>query len=82
MLEDKEYDEMFSGDSADAHWSFLCLVTSHWLTSRTGLPIDFQIQRMTQANAMEGKTLRSALGIVDDYGGDKPTRVRASEAGV
>lgn len=68
ILDDAEYDRMFPNQTDsraaqhDAYWSLLCSSVSEWLASRTGLPIDFQIQRRTQANEkFQGK--RQALGI-------------------
>jgi len=59
---------ILADDEFDAHFALrpvLDLVNtavSTWLTERTGLPIDFQIQRMTDANR-EFLGPRSACGI-------------------
>lgn len=64
ILDDDEFDQMFPGmvrvsgasgkvysaEWTDARWSLLCASISAWLSSRTGLKIDFQFQRRTQAN--------------------------------
>lgn len=74
MLPDEEYDRLFKdgSDWTNAFWSLLCTSISLWLKQQTDLPIDFQIQRMTQANALhDGK--RSALGIFLDYPGERPS---------
>lgn len=80
ILEDAAYDRWFgpssgqheSGGVHDPLWSLLCLAVSGWLKAQTGLPIDFQIQRQTQANAKhDGK--RNALGIFLDYPGERPS---------
>lgn len=36
---------------------------SGWLSARSGLPVDFQIQRMTDANAEYPDQPRCALGL-------------------
>ncbi|HZF19524.1 MAG TPA: hypothetical protein VE008_07435 [Burkholderiales bacterium] len=47
----------------DAYWSLLSITISHWLRLRTGLPVDFQIQPMTEANAKYPNEQRNALGL-------------------
>lgn len=45
-------------------WSLVCTSISEYLTNRTGLKIDFQIQSMTQANGpMHGNKARVPLAI-------------------
>ncbi len=66
ILPDDEFDQLFPGINSnhqlDARWSLFCVSISTWLQSITGLPIDFQFQRNTEANKLySGK--RSALGI-------------------
>lgn len=48
ILPDEEFDALF--DHGEALWSLMCLTIGHHLQTTTGLPVDFQIQRMTQAN--------------------------------
>ncbi len=73
ILDDAEFDRLFptlvpNGDKVptpqlDATWSLICASISLWLQKHSDLPVDFQIQRMTQANIeYEGKK-RSALGL-------------------
>lgn len=58
ILPDAEFDRLFPAvyggegyrPDLDGLWSLMCASISEWLGARTGLPIDFQIQRMTQAN--------------------------------
>lgn len=46
----------------DARWLLLTVAISEYLSKRTGLPIDFQFQPQTHANARhQGK--RNAIGI-------------------
>ena len=85
ILDDAEYERIFRapGDGAaggwvNPLWSLLCTSLSLWLRQQTELPVDFQIQSMTNANAThDGK--RSALGIFLDYPGERPTDVAAAE---
>jgi len=55
MLSDDEFDALFPGhikpDRMNAMWSLLCAALAELGRQRTGLPIDFQIQRQTEANA-------------------------------
>lgn len=78
ILGDAEYDRLFPkhGDSGchNAMWSLLCSSISEWLSRMSGLPVDFQIQRQTQANEKH-KGVRSALGIVFDYPGERPSDI-------
>lgn len=73
MLEDAEYDRLFRGGTMyNALWSLLCVSIAMYLTEASGLPIDFQIQRQTQANEHH-KGPRNALGIFLDYPGELPS---------
>jgi len=55
ILPDVEYDrlfpEKFGSDWRHPLWSFMCSSMSLYLSRHSGLKIDFQIQRMTEANA-------------------------------
>jgi hypothetical protein len=78
IMHDEEYDRWFKdeGDMTwlNPRWSLLCTTISLWLSQTTGLPIDFQIQRMTQANeTYDGK--RNALGLFMDYPGERPSDI-------
>ncbi len=72
ILSDEEFRERFpfqppdpTGKNNDHEWAFICNAISEWLRARTGLPIDFQIQQRTAANAMfPGK--RNACGMFID----------------
>lgn len=48
MVHDEEFDAMFA--TRPEFWSTVCLTTSEYLRAATGLPIDFQVQRMSDAN--------------------------------
>lgn len=49
ILPDDEFDAIFGG--REHFWSITCLGIATYLRQVTGLPIDYQIQRMTEANA-------------------------------
>lgn len=54
ILPDDEFDALFPGyqfvNQIDAKWAFLCAAISALAQQQTGLPVDFQIQSMTEAN--------------------------------
>ena len=50
ILADDEYDRMFTCEDGESRLLFLNVAISEWIGARTGLPIDFQFQRMTEAN--------------------------------
>ncbi len=50
ILPNKEFDAIFFGDYRDRKLAFLNAAISEWIKARTGLPIDFQFQRETDAN--------------------------------
>jgi hypothetical protein len=75
ILEDSRYDKMFvnhEGEYLNAYWSLLCTSISMYLSQASGLPVDFQIQRMTQANEKHHGS-RNALGIFVNYPGERPS---------
>ena len=66
ILADEEFARAFPGitERVGSHplWSLTCLTISEHLSKQTRLPIDFQIQQRTRANA-EHDLPRSALGM-------------------
>jgi hypothetical protein len=69
MLPDEDFDRFFGSVQNPSHNPYLSLLTisiSAWLKARTGLPVDFQFQRRTEANRdyarAEGND-RQALGL-------------------
>lgn len=60
ILGDEEFDRLFDGRVM--LWSLICLTISRHLADVTGLPIDFQIQRMTEANEKHPTTWRNPMG--------------------
>lgn len=66
MLPDDEFDALFpnhpSPSRLDLRWALVCDALSELARQQTGLPVDFQIQRQTEANA-EHSGGRVALGL-------------------
>lgn len=52
ILPDHEFDSLFRvvERNGQALWSLMCVAIGRMLAEQTGLPIDYQIQRMTEAN--------------------------------
>ena len=48
ILDDEHFDALFKG--REFFWSVTCLGIATYLTQVSGLPVDYQIQRQTQAN--------------------------------
>jgi len=63
ILADDEFDALFK-DRPQEFWSLLCLSITEYLSRVSRLPVDFQIQRQTEANAKYGKGhYRNPLGL-------------------
>lgn len=67
ILDDADFDRRFpghhrGGEFLNAEWALLCAAISMWLSARSGLPVDFQFQRQTNANE-EFPGTRSAIGL-------------------
>jgi hypothetical protein len=60
ILADADFDAQFG--HSPGLWSLFCYAVSRWLADDTGLPIDFQVQRMTEANENHPGP-RNALGM-------------------
>lgn len=68
MLDD---DEFAAVCPTLARWELLCLAISAYLRDRTGLPVDFQIQRTAEANERyNGRRNPLGMGRVFAGGGD------------
>jgi len=52
-----------AGHTHDPKWAALMAAFCAWGTAETGLPIDFKVQKQTEANRMHGSGTRSALGL-------------------
>jgi hypothetical protein len=78
ILPDEEFDQLFGGRVL--LWSMVCLAIGHYLRDVTGLPIDFQVQRMTEANEKHPGTHRNPMGYSGRpfAGGGDATPFRAS----
>ena len=68
ILPDEDFDAMFPGGAIvkhriNARLLALNLSISAYLSRQSGLPVDFQFQRMTEANAEHGDRLRNPMGI-------------------
>ena len=64
ILDDNEYDTFIGNNKARLR--LLNTSISEWISSRTELPVDFQFQRMTEANeSFEGN--RSYIGKSIDH---------------
>src|SRR5262245_5873846 len=53
MLPDDTFTVLFPNykhSGTDPYWNFICTSISEWLQARTGLPVDFQIQKASLAN--------------------------------
>jgi hypothetical protein len=62
IMNDEDFDAVFRGRPEAVR--FLNRGLSVWGQQETGLPIDFQVQRMTEANA-EYSGRRNAMGVRD-----------------
>ena len=67
IMKDEAWDKLFGTNLPDrpdmnALWSLMCAGISCWLQQQTGLPVDFQIQRASNANA-EHPGKRHLLGM-------------------
>jgi hypothetical protein len=67
ILPDDEFDALFpdgSGEQGRALWGLMCAALSELAKQRTGLPVDFQIQRMSDANRRYSEEhVRWAIGL-------------------
>ncbi len=66
ITQDSQFDALFGYVDSPMH-TFLNTVISEWFERRTGLPVDFQFQRQTEANAkysIKDGHKRNAVGII------------------
>jgi len=66
MLDDEEF---AAACPTLARWELLCLAISAYLRERTGLPVDFQIQRTREANKRYGGQVRNPVGMGRTFAG-------------
>lgn len=62
ILPDDEFDALFGNEHGVKLWEAMCASLALWIETHTGLPIDFQIQRMTEANETYPVGDRNPLG--------------------
>ena len=75
LLDDDEFDAIFA--ARPKLWDLLCFTVSHYLRDVTGLPVDFQVQRRTEANERFGGMFRNPLAMPRQFaGGGDATRFR------
>lgn len=71
MLPDDEFESLFplhrKPDRQDGKWGLICAALSELARMRTGLPVDFQIQKTSWANERYSG-VRHALGLYDRNG--------------
>ena len=74
ILANEEFDRLFpkvDKFGENALWKIMCISISNYLSNMTDLPIDFQIQRQSEANEKyktQDGHLRSAIGLfIHDY---------------
>lgn len=68
ILGDDEFDAVCP---TRERWELLCQAVGAWLSERTGLPVDFQVQQMTAANENHpGPRNPLGMGRVFAGGGD------------
>lgn len=79
ILMDEEFDALFY--EKPMLWSLVCLSVSEYLSHAVGLPVDYQIQRASDANALESQTVRNPLGMkARPYAGAPGTHTRTSRS--
>ena len=60
ILDDDQFDDLFKGKPFI--WSLFCLGVTELLSKTTGLSIDFQVQRMSEANERFKDKTRNPIG--------------------
>jgi hypothetical protein len=61
IIPDEDFDAIFN--HREFLWSLVCLAVSDYLSRASGLPIDYQIQRMTEANEKYVSGARNPVGM-------------------
>ena len=65
MLDDEEF---AATCPTRERWELLCVAVSAWLSERSGLPVDFQLQRTAEANERY-PSHRNPLGVGRTFAG-------------
>jgi hypothetical protein len=83
ILPDADFDALFPGfktaNHVDAWWSLFCAAMSELGRARTGLPIDFQVQSMTEANEKH-TGIRNPLMLIHAREEHRPAMKEADRA--
>jgi hypothetical protein len=79
MLDDEEFDKVCP---TLQRWELLSLAIGDYLRKQTGLPVDFQIQRTSEANAKHGGKPRNPLGMARHFAGAGDATPFLAEEGV
>jgi hypothetical protein len=61
ILADDEFDAIFAG--RPALWGLVCFTVGTYLAQATGMPIDYQVQRQSEANANHPEGGRNPVGM-------------------
>lgn len=68
IMDDTQFEAIFGPTAASPacldRWFLICWALSEWMQKRTGLPIDFQIQRQSEAQQYRGQPRN---GLFFDY---------------
>ena len=79
ILDDEDFDRLFASSEL---WETFCYAVSGALRADTGLPIDFQVQRMTEANERHpGAGRRNSLGGGRWFAGSWSSSVGTGQSG-
>lgn len=83
ILDDDVYDALMAG-TPEGFASLLDFALGAYVREQTGLPVDFQVQRMTEANERHGGKQRNPLGrrkMTAWLGDARPEPARVSHSG-
>ena len=66
IMSDEAFDKIFGGGTPASNiplWSLMTVAISEYLEARTGLPVDFQIQRVSEVKQADWEKARHPLGL-------------------
>ena len=65
IMNDDKFDMLFgkTEGNTEPFWSLFCMAVSAWLRDRTGLPVDFQVQRRSLVKESDWEKERDPLII-------------------
>jgi hypothetical protein len=66
IMDDDKYEALFGEEPGQMwlFWGLICSSISEYVSSRTGLKVDFQIQSRTHANRPSNDSVRNPVGLV------------------